>query len=254
MQRGAPSPDGRWAADWVAGRRTDAGDCSPSETCTLAREFRRSRFVPGWSSGPGGPSFGGGGGVALAKGAGGSPKRKGIKGASRRKRWPEGLGRLVLTGGGGVLGPKGVRQQWPHQIFPIVNFAFFPKWSLWSFGGGGTRDALEGGEVPPGGSLCCCTCAQEAISANAGRKWLVGGLKDHRYLSVTKSATRRQPAGGTPTSKQQPRSGTQPAAPAKHALLHLPYNAIEFMYVEIFTQPMPSHCPPAANFQPQRHL
>ena len=43
---------------------------------------------------------------------------------------------------------------------------------------------------PPGGSLCYCTCAQEAISTkSAGRKWLVGGLKDHRYLSVTKSAT-----------------------------------------------------------------
>ena len=56
---------------------------------------------------------------------------------------------------------------------------------------------------PPGGRLCYCTCAQEAISTkSAGRKWLVSGLKDHRYLSVTKSATRRQPAGGTPTSKQ----------------------------------------------------
>ena len=34
----------------------------------------------------------------------------------------------------------------------------------------------------PGGSLCYCTCAQEAISTkSAGRKWLVSGLKDHRY-------------------------------------------------------------------------
>ena len=56
---------------------------------------------------------------------------------------------------------------------------------------------------PPGRSLCYCTCAQEAISTkSAGRKWLVSGLKDHRYLSVTKSATRRQPVGGTPTSVQ----------------------------------------------------
>ena len=57
---------------------------------------------------------------------------------------------------------------------------------------------------PPGGSLCYCKCAQEAISTkSAGRKWLVSGLKDHRYLSVTKSATRRQPVGGTPTSVQE---------------------------------------------------
>ena len=62
--------------------------------------------------------------------------------------------------------------------------------------------------VPPGGSLCYCTCAQEAISTkSAGRKWLVSGLEDHRYLSVTKSATRREPVGGTPTSKQEPCSG-----------------------------------------------
>ena len=61
---------------------------------------------------------------------------------------------------------------------------------------------------PPGGSLCYCTCAQEAISTkSAGRKWLVSGLEDHRYLSVTKSATRREPVGGTPTSKQEPCSG-----------------------------------------------
>ena len=51
-------------------------------------------------------------------------------------------------------------------------------------------------------------CAQEAISTkSAGRKWLVSGLEDHRYLSVTKSATRREPVGGTPTSKQEPCSG-----------------------------------------------
>ena len=62
--------------------------------------------------------------------------------------------------------------------------------------------------LPPGGSLCYCTCAQEAISTkSAGRKWLVSGLEDHRYLSVTKSATRREPVGGTPTSKQEPCSG-----------------------------------------------
>ena len=42
-----------------------------------------------------------------------------------------------------------------------------------------------------------------AISTkSAARKWLVSGLKDHRYRSVTKSVTRRQPVGGTPTSKQ----------------------------------------------------
>ena len=62
--------------------------------------------------------------------------------------------------------------------------------------------------IAPGGSLCYCTCAQEAISTkSAGRKWLVSGLEDHRYLSVTKGATRREPVGGTPTSKQEPCSG-----------------------------------------------
>ena len=44
----------------------------------------------------------------------------------------------------------------------------------------------RGGGVPlppGGGSLGCCTCAQEAISTkSAGRKWLVSGLEDHRYL------------------------------------------------------------------------
>ena len=48
-------------------------------------------------------------------------------------------------------------------------------------GGGGTEAHLPN----PGGSLCYCTCAQEAISTkSAGRKWLVSGLEDHRYLSV----------------------------------------------------------------------
>ena len=72
------------------------------------------------------------------------------------------------------------------------------------------KNILGGAHVlpPPGGSLCYCTCAQEAISTkSAGRKWLVSGLEDHRYLSVTKSATRREPVGGTPTSKQEPCSG-----------------------------------------------
>ena len=39
---------------------------------------------------------------------------------------------------------------------------------------------------------------------SAGRRWPGTGLQDHRYLSVTKGATRRQHAGGTPKSKQQP--------------------------------------------------
>ena len=72
------------------------------------------------------------------------------------------------------------------------------------------RSAEEKCQWPefPGGSLCYCTCAQEGISTkSAGRKWLVSGLEDHMYLSVTKSATRRQPVGGTPTSKQEPCSG-----------------------------------------------
>ena len=64
--------------------------------------------------------------------------------------------------------------------------------------------------------VCAITHAHKRRSAqSAGRKWLVSGLKDHRYLCVTKSATRRQPVGGTPTSKQQPCSGTQPIALAK---------------------------------------
>ena len=48
----------------------------------------------------------------------------------------------------------------------------------------------------PGGSLCYCTCAQEAISTkSAGRKWLVSGLEDHRYLSVTPPPAAPNPRG-----------------------------------------------------------
>ena len=65
----------------------------------------------------------------------------------------------------------------------------------------------------PGGGLGYCTFAQEPISTkSAGRTWLVSGRKDHRRRSGTNSATRRQPAGRTPTTTQQPCSGTQPAA------------------------------------------
>ena len=56
---------------------------------------------------------------------------------------------------------------------------------------------------------------------SAGREWLVSGIKDHRYRSVTKSATPRQP-----TSMQQPCSGTQPAALAKQRPLDLPYTIL----------------------------
>ena len=35
-------------------------------------------------------------------------------------------------GGGG----KKVCQKWPDKIFPTGNFVYFPKWSLWSGGGG----------------------------------------------------------------------------------------------------------------------
>ena len=49
--------------------------------------------------------------------------------------------------------------------------------------GGGCCSCNNGNRVlsPPGGSLCYCTCAQEAISTkSAGRKWLVSSLEDHR--------------------------------------------------------------------------
>ena len=94
---------------------------------------------------------------------------------------------------------------------PRASGTCWPR-TLWSSHRRGTQHSAPGRHrlnsctahaTPPGGSLCYCTCAQEAISTkSAGRKWLVSGLKDHRYLSVTKSATRRQPVGGTPTSKQ----------------------------------------------------
>ena len=39
----------------------------------------------------------------------------------------------------------------------------------------------------PGGMLSYCTCAQEAASTKTQKEiWLVTGLKDHRYLSVTR--------------------------------------------------------------------
>ena len=43
--------------------------------------------------------------------------------------------------GGGSGTQKFVCQQWPDQIFLIVNFVFFPRWSLWSGGG------VQGGGV-----------------------------------------------------------------------------------------------------------
>ena len=36
-----------------------------------------------------------------------------------------------------VGGQKCVYQKWPNQIFPKINFLFFPRWSLCSGGGGG---------------------------------------------------------------------------------------------------------------------
>ena len=56
---------------------------------------------------------------------------------------------------------------------------------------------------------------------------------------------RRQPAGRTPTSKQQPCSGTQPAALATQEPLDLPHNTVEFTCVmEMLTKP-PTPRPPA---------
>ena len=104
----------------------------------------------------------------------------------------------------------------------------------------------------PGGSLCYCTCTQEAIrTKSAGSKWLVSGLQDHRYLSVTKNATRRRPAGGTPTSVQQPCSGTTSVALAKQGPLDLPYDANEFMYVEITSE---TRRPPPPRAEAPREL
>ena len=53
-----------------------------------------------------------------------------------------GGGRLLSAGRGeGVRGlgtKKFVSQKWPGKTFPIVNFVFFPRWSFWSGGGGGS--------------------------------------------------------------------------------------------------------------------
>uniref|UniRef100_A0A7S4CYI4 Uncharacterized protein n=1 Tax=Eutreptiella gymnastica TaxID=73025 RepID=A0A7S4CYI4_9EUGL len=93
---------------------------------------------------------------------------------------------------------------------------------------------MAGSQPPrPGGSLGYCTCAQAANSTkSADGKWPVSGLEDHKYLSVTKDATRTQPAGGAPTSWQRPCSGPQRVALAEHGHRKLPYNATEFTQVE----------------------
>ena len=51
-------------------------------------------------------------------------------------------------GGEGVSDPKGcVPKMARPDFFPIVNFAFFPRWSLWSGGGEG----FWGKPPPPSG-------------------------------------------------------------------------------------------------------
>ena len=106
----------------------------------------------------------------------------------------------------------------------------------------------RGAQFPPprpGGNLGYCTCAQKATSTkSAGRKWLVSGLEDHGHLSVTKNATPRQPVGRTPTSWQQPCSGTQWVALAKQGLLDLPYNAMEFTQGEKLMEMLSPPPPP----------
>ena len=51
-------------------------------------------------------------------------------------------------GGGGSETQKVLYQKWPNQIFPMVNFRFFPRWSLWS-GGGGSRGRGRLLPLPP---------------------------------------------------------------------------------------------------------
>ena len=61
------------------------------------------------------------------------PGRSGVPGAPP----PPGL---KERGGGGASGTqKFVYQKWPDQIFPMVNFCFFPQGSLPLVGGGGSR-------------------------------------------------------------------------------------------------------------------
>ena len=66
---------------------------------------------------------------------------------------------VLEEGGQGSGTQKAVYQKWPGKIFPRVYF-FFPAMVtlVWGWGGGGVRGGT------PGGSLCYCTCAQEAIS------------------------------------------------------------------------------------------
>ena len=77
----------------------------------------------------------------------------GVKAAWGHTRSPESIGKGGKVGGrgGGSGTQKTVYPKWPDQIFPMVNFAFFPRWSLWSGGGGGvsTTPPLQpnGGEV-----------------------------------------------------------------------------------------------------------
>ena len=55
-------------------------------------------------------------------------------------------------GGGGVWDPKVCVPKMADQIFPMGNFVFFPRWSLWSAGGG---RVVQGGGAPP--LLLWCT-------------------------------------------------------------------------------------------------
>ena len=53
---------------------------------------------------------------------------------SRQGARPQGLEGVEAWRG---LGPqKMAYQKWPDQSIPIVNLVFFPRWSLWSGGGG----------------------------------------------------------------------------------------------------------------------
>ena len=56
--------------------------------------------------------------------------------------------------------------------------------------------------TPPKGMLSYCACAQEAASTKKQKEiWLVSGLKDHRYLSVTRM--RHEDAGGLTTDRKE---------------------------------------------------